>query len=417
MKGYSSEISEGKPVAFVCLLLFTGFFPAAEAWANADVESARVVAQYLNIGLGVTLAGLWVMESIFRGVKVSPVIGLIFLFAAWSAITLGWTPDIQAGIKQIGSLAMCVLLAWIVADVCDEPGKIKRLGYAYTAGTLLLSVTAAANIINGETYNTLFGRYSAAGTDPNNFGIMMCAVIPWVSLFIGEARKVVLKIAGAAILAYTGFLIFSTASRGAIVCAAALGLACFFSYLRRGVTAVKLSIALAIAAAVVIGAIEWLPEESVSRLDKSTAGGEGMDRLDIWSWGIERGFSGLFTGHGAGSFYYLNGLNQAHNVLVQAFVELGILGVLFLLTIWVGQFGCLRTRGAGDQTRHLRDCLLFSFLCVIAGSMFLNWETRKGVFLVYGLIQAYRGIVRKRTASVPEAVRVYGLELHTGRNR
>jgi O-antigen ligase len=120
----------------------------------------------------------------------------------------------------------------------------------------------------------------------------------------------------------------------------------------------------------------------------------------------------LFTGHGAGSFYYLNGINQAHNILVMSLLEVGVAGVLLLLAIWVVQFKSLRAAGA---SRNLRNCLLFALMCVITGSLFLNWETRKGVFLVYGMIQAYSTYTLKGPNAARSFAPAFGFQLPHGK--
>ncbi len=229
--------------------------------------------------------------------------------------------------------------------------------------------------------------------DPNDFAQMLLVT---VSLsFIWWSRKwltnILFVLAPASILLYAVYL---THSRGALVAIVVMVAVAFRRRLRL-LGSVTLAAAMAIALL----------------LSKFTGGREvgmtgGADRLDLWSDGWEMFKQSPLYGHGFGS--YVDTMNIApHNSVILVAVELGLIGLVVWVSIFVLSFAQLnRIVTPSDGTppdptlRQHAVCLETALAAFLATSWFLSRAYYPTSFVLVGLVG---GLVYQESVRRPGA--------------
>ena len=154
--------------------------------------------------------------------------------------------------------------------------------------------------------------------DPNDFAQILLIALPLIFIAWRQGRIIsnsVFVLTPAAVLLWATYL---THSRGALVGLAVLGLVAARKKL--GTTA---SVALASVLAIGLMALDFTGGRGISA-------SEGVDRLELWSTGLQLFKSAPIFGVGFGNFADLAG-QTAHNSFILPLAELGLVGA----TIWV----------------------------------------------------------------------------------
>jgi O-antigen ligase len=369
-----------KQISYFAVCIFIVIFPILEGASN---EFFAVGTVYL----GAIVAFTWIFETLAKGFKFHREYALVLCFFMWNLMTLLWASDLSAAQERATSLAMVILFYFMVCDLAENSAASQGLLAAYTIGVFFLGVTCLYNIKQGITYENLVGRYSAIGTDPNNFGIMIASTLPGIFYF--GARKGLfgrLIFYGLAILAAA--LAVSTASR-----AATLAVFLFISlYLALNLSKsnAKFMIPLLVLVGIVtmIGYEAFVPGDALHRIELTLQRQSEEDRLTIWGIAIDMGLQHLAGGVGAGNFLSQTGEFQAHNTFLGSFAELGLPGFILYSAIWIIHLG--NVLKLNPYKINLRKAIFISLAIIFIAALTLNWEFRKPLYFFLALAAAYR---------------------------
>lgn len=335
---------------------------------------------------GFFLAFVWIISRLItRTIHYSNGIFFLLFFCLWMITTFFWSAHQDVTLNTAFSYLMIFVFYWLVFDSIRKSEDVLLLIASYITGLLLLSLTAAVNISDGVGYDGLYNRYSANGTDPNNFGMMLASSLPLIAIFCLCARKIIYVSAGVAAFTFFSYLIISTASRASsislvltlfllpLICANKskktqvlffYSILLFFGFF--GITAVS----------------ELIPENAQERLFNGLATLDGDDRFLVWKeiffiYGIE------IFGIGAGATFAEIGI-QAHNTFISALLEAGLLGFILWVAFWLYHFFKIYTVQAYSN-RQLRNLFLLTVFLLLIASFTLNWEFRKPLFFILAL--------------------------------
>lgn len=379
------------------LLVFVAAFPAVEGLSNSVTPIGTRVA-------GAVLAGAWVVETIVLGrIRVGKGLLLTGAFFAWSAASLLWSASEASSIERTLALLQVLIFYWIVLDL-SEPTEIGMLLLSYVVGVGVLAATAVANIAALAGYNGYSNRFSALGTDPNNFGVMMASAIACSLAFL-KSRAWWVRAAVVCYAAAGAILIIATASRGALIAlAVVLGGFVLAPTGRAQNRLTKTLIAIVIGAFLLIVVPLAVPQQAIERLGGGFMGDRAGGRFVAWQLAGSIGATHLATGVGAGAFYpltsgYLSEGMEAHSTFLLAFAELGVPGFLLWLAIWIWHYMALRRpfRGADRATTM---AIFLGLSATLVAGLSLNWETRKPLYLFWAIAAAWS---RARLTSTSEA--------------
>lgn len=312
-------------------------------------------------------------------------------FVLLSCASLLWSQDQSATLVQLGIRLQLFLLVFFIWQLVDSPKRRLAVMQAYVLGCWVAALNAVFNYLAGS--EAVYQRYSATGTDPNEFATILALGIPmaWLLVLSGRHKRLFWPTLLYIPLAMFGVLL--TSSRGgALVTLAAL--ACIpltiAALPRRRKAAVWFVAALGIGGLVLAGPqLVELLGSSLTRLastSRELSSGTLNERSEIWSAGFA-----LFEGHpllgvGAGAFPQavapLVGMPKvAHNTFISVFVELGPLGLLlFVAALLSVALPLLRL------PRYEMICYLLLAGTLVLGLLPLTWEGRKVAWFVLALL-------------------------------
>lgn len=358
---------------------------------------------------------LLALPSFFVGRKLhlrAPSLTIVILgaFTAWAAASLLWSTDTSRTVAYASTVIQLFLLTSIVWHLCRTDAERLLVFQAYVVGACGAIVSALWNMFNGV--EAVYGRYSATGTDPNDFALMVVLAIPmaWELASRGASRFATLNFAY--LLVAVVAVIISGSRGGAIALSVALLVVPFgFRHLTRRSRRKLYGIAL-----LGISSIPFL----WSRL--STFVGQNLDRLRntasdavsgslnvrdvIWAYAADIFGDNPILGVGGGAFISAleseSGMAElAHNTLLSVAVELGIVGLCLFATALISTvLPLLRSK-----SRYAVPSLLLVTILVV-GSLALTWEIRKPTWIVLVLASAYSPVILSRIARRDDHIRV-----------
>lgn len=378
-----TDFGRSKPFSLWFLTVYVFLFPALEALSNAVLPIGTVV-------LGAALIGIWLLESSYRNVRIPRVTAILLaLLLFWNATSIYWSVDIASSIDRLTSLSLVIALYIVTFDVARSYKALFQLIVAYIAGVGVLALSSVQNVLLGETYNELSNRYSALGTDPNNFGVMIASAIP-LALACIPPNKHLIRMSVFVYVAALAIVGIATASRGAVLAL----LLVYVGYVLLHVqlkSLLRLVMFLSIAGTFIYFGIQnFVPDEALERLTNPLSQYDLEDgRFLVWQQALELGMEHPLRGIGTGAFLTASGTEQAHNTFLSAFAETGLLGLILWALLWVTHFRySFSHRAASALDDRLSTGLLLALVAVLIGALTLNWEVRKPIFLLWALTAA-----------------------------
>lgn len=315
-------------------------------------------------------------------------------FVACNAFSIFWTIDRAATFSMVLTYVQLWVMLWIFWQFTDTPQQAARfrfaymLGALYTIGMVVTAFIQGAGIADTE-------RFTPLGTNANYTAQSIVLAIP-MALHAAAGNRGWRR--WAAIILFVGCVlgVALTGSRsGALVGMVSLLVSVFLIVpVKR---AAKLLVIAGIAVVIVIVGL-IIPEESRQRFLGTAEAVEAADftgREDIWRAGLALWSSRPAQGIGAGAFETgvsdaTTGSKAAHNSIVNLIVELGPMGpVLFILMFVAATWPHLawvfppRRRGSGSS----REGALAKLQVVLLLTLFLaqqpaNWQYSRATWFI-----------------------------------
>ncbi len=315
---------------------------------------------------------------------------LIVLYYLWILASTPFAIWVGGAFRGVKIGAMGVSLAFAVALVPARPAQLKILQRAIA----VVTAVSAALAVNAGTMEA--GRVTTPGLlDPNDLASLLAAAVPFAMVAGTSDKSKKMRLAAWGLALVMCIVLLQTGSRGGIL-ALAIAVLVVVSRMnfRRTIAAVVMSAAL--------GPAVWTvtPPELQERfstlleLEDDYNMTASYGRIATWKRGIIHFSEAPLTGVGWGNFGTAEGrmmqsLNiqgqwlTAHNILVQAFVELGIPGgTIFLAMMWVA-FGKAIRLWRDKQPEYLASLCAF-----LTGAMFLSHAYSYTLFAILGLLIA-----------------------------
>jgi O-antigen ligase len=271
---------------------------------------------------------------------------------------------------------------------------------AYVLGAFTASVRALLNFATGATAAQLKsaggqnaweeGRYTVAGMNENDLGLILALSIPMAIYVLSRRRGVLYGVLGWTHLGICVVAILLTGSRGALLAAGTgmLMLPLAFSRLPRWqkILSIGAAIAAGVAAAYIVPAETW---RRLLSFGEAISHGTLTHRTVIWSAGLEAFRDHALMGVGAGAYgaaivRAVDISYVAHNTFLSVLVELGVAGMVVFLFLLAAMY--LKALAMPRLERRLWTVLLLTWALGVSS---LTWEYRKPTWLLFGLLVAH----------------------------
>lgn len=351
---------------------------------------------------------------------VTPLNGTLLLLLAAVLLSLTATIDIAyATPKVLGVVLGCAVFFASVRSIRDERALAIALDLFALAGGALAAVGAVGTNWIGKVgaLQRFTVRLPAVirGVPGQSEGFQPNAVAGALLLFI--PLQLALAITGrhralrVALLLFTSAVLLLTQSRNAWL-SIAIVFAAWAIWQSRGVTR-RVVIAL-VAVAVIGGAVLWAQGRHL--LERTVGGGLSLDlagRLELWSRAISMIEDFPFTGAGMNGFRRVMpvmypvlltqpevDVSHAHNQLLHTGAELGLVGLVAYIALWIGVAAMLvRAWRAGDsRIRWIVSGLGAGFAALFAFGMADAIALGAKVGIVFWLALALAAALYARTA-------------------
>lgn len=344
--------------------------------------------------------------------------GLV-VFLAWASLSYSWSEQPSEAVTAVSRLALNAVLFLIVYTAIRTPRDVVWILGAFVLGS---AGAVVYGLLSGADPSS-FGdsaRLSGQAENPNELAATLVAgfVLALGLMFVAKRSPLLRLTAGFA----SGFLLFGivlTVSRGGLASLAVAGIAAIvFGGRWRQKMLLFASVCLAVT---VIYFAALAPPAAREHL---TAANGGTGREDIWKVGWRMVEANPVEGVGAGNFHtssihYLlaqPGLIRradfiadtqkvAHNVYLQTWAELGIIGLALLLILIVAVLRAgLRAIRAfeklGDlQMEVLARAQLVAVIGLLASLFFSSDEYKKQLWLLLAMLPTMLAVARGGTLS------------------
>ena len=339
---------------------------------------------------------------------------VLILFIAWAALSFAWSDQPSSALEASYRLALNGALLFIVFTAVRTRRDATRVLAAFVVGA---TVATLVGILTGGTHAQGADPTARLGIEYENPNQLAATLVASLALAVGlglAARRSSLARAaafGAAAFSLLGILL--TVSRGGLVALAVAAVAAIFLGGRWRPAAAMVSILLVLCA--VFYFLALAPPLARERVTASDA---GSGREDIWrvAWRVVE--SNPVQGIGAGNFptssiHYLLApglLRQSqfivdeqkvtHNLYLGTWAELGIIGLLLLLSLIVSllRLGLQAIREferKGDISMEiLARAQLIALIGVLASFAFSSDVYKKQLWLLFAMMPTMLAIAR-----------------------
>lgn len=371
-------------LSFWLLLILVFVIP----WENAmTFEGLGTISRFLGLLLFVT----WFTGSIFSGRVRRPHLfhAVVCAFVLWNAAGLFWSADPDATLKRAMTFIQLGMLSYIIWDLNRTVPAMRSVLQAYILGACVSVGSIIYNFLLNKEAG--FGRFAAAGFDPNDIGIIIAIAIPlaWYLAFIQPGRHRAITWLNFAYIPLAVFAVLLTASRDASLALVPSIIFILWSLKKLGFFRRVAVITALLCSAWLI--YTFVPAYSFERLLTTTnevTQGNLNSRTLIWEAGLRVYHHSPLLGAGGGAYPYvvqpvLGREEVAHNAFLSVLVECGIIGLCLFLGILLSAL-----RSANRHGRMQRAMWLAVMAVIVLGASALTWEYRKPVWLFMTLIVA-----------------------------
>ena len=385
------------------------------------VPGAEVLRPALLVGV-VTLA-LWVVQkNPLRSLRCfkDPVSRPAIFIAIWAVATVPfavWPAGTATSI--LDRLLTTVLVFMMAVAAVRSLEDVRRLMGVFALGVGLYAILAPAG---GEVRGM-----SAGGYDPNDAAMFLVSGFPVLVFFLLFGRRPLFRIlAGAGAFAFLVGLV-DTGSRGGFLAFAAV--LAFMVTMLRGISP---AFRAAVVAVTFLGMVPLATAEYWERIETITEleDGYGADddlrgRWAVWGRGVGYWAQNPVSGVGMDNFTFMEGRHPAiqarlaegrgipfrapHSQWVQVLAELGVVGFIAYVLVFVRSFRNLRGLQVGRgalppqwrtrETRVMAGVLMASLLAVAVGGSFLSNSYNMATWGIWALIVALLKVLHFQRAS------------------
>jgi probable O-glycosylation ligase (exosortase A-associated) len=274
---------------------------------------------------------------------------LLFLctMSAFGAISPGMT------LKALIVMAKTLAVFFIIFSVVNTLPRLKNLIWTYIALHLVLGVMAFGLFFTTGQRN--FGDLGASFLgDENDSAMALLVMIPYAYFMLGQTRSKLWRMAMIVSMVISSAAVLYSFSRGAFLGYSAMMLYMCARSQRK--VAGFFAIAALFIALVMLMPSEWY--DRIESIQNYSSEGSAQGRLDAWKGGVQMMLDSPIFGVGLGNFNRTYGTlyntintrwTAAHSMYVQFIAELGVPGLIFIVTVILLTFRTLaKVRRACD---------------------------------------------------------------------
>jgi O-antigen ligase len=325
--------------------------------------------------LGVVAVGTLLMTGVTqRRLVPPPFVALFpFLLVLWALMSFAWALNLSASRAVIQTIFSLFIMYIVAASYRVSEKELEIVCVLTVFGGALAAFVGVVLGFGADAGPAVRGTLAIADQNANPNGVAQSLLLPLsaaVGMFLKSRRRwaIVMTLTGIAAIAYG---IFLTMSRGSLV--ALIAMICFLIYRTRARSRMLL------VTVVLIALIPLMPDLFFERIVNVWTGDDstGAGRTDIWAVGVQGLNSFGILGAGIANFPVvydkyaytppLLPARGAHNAYLMTWIELGIVGLAFLLLAIVGHLWTTYRKGSTFEVTVVAasiEAACFGFLVI-----------------------------------------------------
>ncbi len=365
------------------------------AAAAAVAPAASVVSHLVLAPLIAAVAALILARSLAERSRprLPPAFALILgALAAWGGLSLAWSIDPGATLLKLGKLLPTLLAGLIVVDAVRrlEPDRFDVFGERLTAGFCAALALLAVERVAGAPLRRLTRYGEAWLAEPDllwssfNTGAVALSLFVWpVALQLWRRGK---RATGLSLCAATLLVVAFYPSNTAIAAMAAGGVVLGLVFCSARFAPAILTVLMVVATLAMPAAPRWFPSNEDIFANRSLLTHSGAHRLVIWravaerveerpalGWGLDTSPPILHDGPETIDSMPIKGSLHPHNMLLQVWLEMGVVGAALLCALTAAVHFAIRRLAPGDRA-FLWGLVVAGWIsCLLAFGIWQTW--------------------------------------------
>ncbi|HZV78562.1 MAG TPA: O-antigen ligase family protein [Candidatus Binatus sp.] len=374
--------------------------------------------------LGIASAGAILLWGIGRRRVLGPstTLWLCALLVFWMAASLLWAFDVKASMSIIPTYVGLFFLYVVLSVVRVERQDYVILLIAMVVGSIVASMYGIAVFHNQSATDAQaladnLGRMEVKigdnTIDPNAYSdailLPFCILLTWGL----RSKDLISKAATLAGIVVMLGAVYVSASRGAIL---AIATAVGYLIIRSRYRFVLLACALVPTILIFV-----TQSALIDRFNEAQRTG-GAGRMGIWSVGMAAFQHHWLIGSGIGNYRalydtffiqvyqrYSGGWGRpSHNLIIQVAVEMGVVGLVLVLTFWASNLFALRHIRPNSEWYDYRLALEAATIGIFVAALSIDLLWFKLTWLVFGTVAQLRALTITARARAPALAKVRG---------
>lgn len=381
-----------KRLSFMALGLFIFTIPWERSVAVPGIGAAGKLVGIVALGLGV-------MTLFERGnLRFRPpslLLGAMIAFLTWSILSSLWSIAPRGSLSRSITYLQLIMMVWLVWQQTRSREQHMALIQAYVLGGYVSILAVVFEFVRSAGGDGL--RLSGLDSNANWAALALAIGIPMAWYLMSQHRHSLLLWVNVAYVPLAVFSIGLTASRGGLI-VATIGLSVILlTYAQLRIWR-KIAIFILLALAL-FGAYRFIPTANLDRLAEAPSEisqGDLTNRRDIWSAGLSIYWNSPYLGVGSGGFpkaveQILNNDKASHNAFISILVELGLIGLLIFVALFVIALLPILLY----EPFPTKSFYLILWLALVTALMPANWEIHKATWFVLALLSTRRALVMR----------------------
>ena len=326
-----------------------------------------------------------------------------FALLIWMIASVLWATNQSMAVQKVEQIGLAMVVFELVALVRSTRLDLRII----IAANVVTSCAIAAYAIVVHPVEAQLGagrvvlKTATGRADPNDLAAGLILAFALCIAAATSNERAGWRISGALLALLLFVAVLATGSRGGLM-AALLVVLWIAIRARRRIVAGTFVVAV-IAISIMQGDV-W---------QRFVGDETGAGRSDIWKVGVAAFRQHWFVGSGIGTFpdaynsmylsvphhFYINWSRPAHDLIVQSFTELGIVGGILVLSAWWLQFRQLRSIGRADPDLWLRVGLEAATLGYFVAALFIDVLDIKQTWMIPILIAVVANVRSRRPAA------------------
>jgi O-antigen ligase len=388
-------------IAFASLWIFIFCVP----WEEEVAMDGIAVSHLIGAATGLVSLLACLIERRIR--KPSPLHLVLCTLVAWSGLTYCWSVAPELTAVRVGSYVQLLLMIWLIWELASNERRQLALVQAYVLGSFVSAGSIIYSFLTGtgDNLGIVEGRYSAAGFNENEIGIILALSLGMSCYLLAKNTR--LQPVWLLHLPVCVLAICLTGSRGSFLATLTALLMLPFGFTSLSTTQKRVALSgLALIALAGIGFVPQATWKRIGTIGSEVSEGTLTKRTYIWDAGLavyrEHPIAGVGAGaFGASVYSKLDIPYVAHNSYLSVLVELGTVGAVLFAAVLAGLFWSATQLPSPDSRAWI--ILLLTWAVAVFS---VTWEHRKPTWFLFGLLMSQAAVYRPRP--VPGLVPVLG---------